>query len=87
MEQEPKFDYFYGCQSEQYSFYRIPKVLFTNEYFRPLSCEAKVLYGLLLDRMALSMKNQWMDEQNPSVHGYHQHDPHPSRTQIPDESV
>ncbi|MCI6429417.1 MAG: replication initiator protein A [Lachnospiraceae bacterium] len=64
MEQEPKFDYFYGCQSEQYSFYRIPKVLFTNEYFRPLSCEAKVLYGLLLDRMALSMKNQWMDEQN-----------------------
>lgn len=57
------FDYFYGMQADAYSFYRIPKVLFTDPYFKKLSCEAKVLYGLLLDRMSLSVKNQWFDEQ------------------------
>ncbi len=59
-----QFDYFWGIEAEQYSFYRIPKVLFTTEYFSALSCEAKVLYGLMLDRMGLSMKNQWFDEEN-----------------------
>lgn len=43
---------------------RIPKVLFTDDYFRNLSSDAKVLYGLMLDRMALSMKNRWIDEEN-----------------------
>lgn len=56
-------DYFYGEQSEQFSFYRIPKVLFTDPYFRELSSDAKILYGLLLDRMNLSARNGWMDEQ------------------------
>ncbi len=55
------FDYFYGEQSEQFSFYRIPKILFTDESFKGLSAEAKVLYGILLDRMSLSTKNGWMD--------------------------
>lgn len=50
------FDYFHGCESEQFTFYRIPKVLFTNDYFKGLSSDAKVLYGLMLDRMALSVK-------------------------------
>lgn len=59
-----EFDYFNGMEAEQYSFYRIPKMLFTEECFKQLSCEAKVLYGLLLDRMGLSVKNQWMDEKN-----------------------
>lgn len=59
-----EFNYFNGMEAEQYSFYRIPKILFTEECFRQLSCEAKVLYGLLLDRMGLSIKNQWMDEKN-----------------------
>ncbi|MCD7820544.1 MAG: replication initiator protein A [Lachnospiraceae bacterium] len=54
--------YFYGQQSEQFSFYRIPKVLFTDERYRGISCEAKTLYGLLLDRMNLSAKNGWLDE-------------------------
>ncbi len=54
--------YFYGQQSEQFSFYRIPKVLFTDEKYRGISCEAKTLYGLLLDRMNLSAKNGWLDE-------------------------
>lgn len=59
-----KFDYFYGTEADQYSFYRIPKILFTNDYFKTLSSDAKVLYGLMLDRMALSIKNQWFDEKN-----------------------
>lgn len=59
-----RFDYFHGMEAEQYSFYRIPKMLFTAEYFRRLSCEAKVLYGLMLDRMGLSIKNRWFDEED-----------------------
>ena len=59
-----QFDYFRGLEAEQYNFYRVPKILFTGECFRALSCEAKVLYGLMLDRMNLSIKNQWIDEEN-----------------------
>ncbi len=55
------FDYFYGIQAEQFSFYRIPKALFTDPRFRGISAEAKVLYGILLDRMSLSQKNGWQD--------------------------
>lgn len=58
------YDYFYGAESEQFSFYRIPKVLFTEERFKSVSAEAKVLYGLLLDRMSLSAKNGWQDKEN-----------------------
>lgn len=58
---EAMYDYFYGAEAEQFSFYRIPKVLFTEERFRSVSAEAKVLYGLLLDRMSLSCKNGWLD--------------------------
>ena len=58
------YDYFYGAESEQFSFYRIPKVLFTEERFKSISAEAKVLYGLLLDRMSLSAKNGWQDKEN-----------------------
>ncbi len=61
MEKE-KFDYFYGNESENFIFYRIPKKLFTDEKFSKLSSEAKTLYGLLLDRMSLSAKNNWVDE-------------------------
>lgn len=57
------FDYFYGHQSEQFTFYRIPKVLFIDPKFKKLSIEAKLLYGLFLDRMSLSAKNEWFDEQ------------------------
>jgi hypothetical protein len=62
--QKVQFEYFYNDDSDQYSFYRIPKLLFTEEYFSSLSCEAKVLYGLMLDRISLSLKNKWFDEQN-----------------------
>ncbi len=56
------FDYFYEEQSESYAFYKIPKVLFTEEMFEGLTTDAKVLYGLLLDRVSLSKKNGWIDE-------------------------
>ena len=59
-----QYEYFYGAQAEQFSFYRIPKALFTEPNFRELSTDAKVLYGILLDRMSLSLKNQWLVAQN-----------------------
>ena len=64
MKQKINFKYFYGNEADQYSFYRIPKVLFTSDYFKELSSDAKILYGLMLDRMSLSIKNQWFDEEN-----------------------
>ncbi len=57
-----ELDYFYGTEAEQYSFYRIPKTLFTDQRFRGVSMEAKVLYGLMLDRMGLSIRNGWLDK-------------------------
>ena len=59
-----KFNYYYGKEAEQFSFFRIPKLLFTDSTFSKLSSDAKVLYGILLDRMNLSMKNNWIDEEN-----------------------
>ena len=56
-------DYFYGDQAEQFSFYRIPKVLIKDSRFKDISAEAKILYGLLLDRMSLSAKNGWLDQE------------------------
>ncbi len=57
------YDYFYGAQADQFSFIRIPTVLFSQEQFRNISPEAKVLYGILLKRMDLSAKNGWFDDQ------------------------
>ena len=58
------FDYYYGIEAEQFSFYRVPRLLIKDERFKGLSSDAKLLYGLMLDRMALSMKNGWLDEEN-----------------------
>lgn len=63
MEQKIRFDYFYGKEADTFTFYRIPKLLFTEPMFKGLSSEAKILYGLLLDRMSLSLKNGWFDEE------------------------
>ena len=59
-----QLDYFYGNEAEQFTFYRIPKLLVTSPQFRRVSDSAKLLYGLMLDRMSLSVKNGWFDEQN-----------------------
>ena len=57
-----ELDYFYGNDAEQFTFYRIPKVLFTDQHYKSVSMEAKVLYGLLLDRMSLSIRSGWLDD-------------------------
>jgi len=57
-----RFDYFYGSEAEQFAFFRIPKALMTDPVYAGLSIEAKFLYGLLLDRMGMSRKNKWLDE-------------------------
>ena len=59
-----KFDYYYGNEADQFTFIRIPKLLLTHEAFADLSIQAKVLFGILLDRMSLSMRNEWLDEEN-----------------------
>ncbi len=58
------FDYYYGNESDEFTFYRIPKIIITSPLFKNISCDAKLLYGLLLDRMSLSAKNEWLDEEN-----------------------
>ena len=57
-------NYFYKSESEQFAFYRIPKLLFTDSRYAGISVEAKVLYGLMLDRMSLSVRNNWVDDDN-----------------------
>ena len=59
-----KNNYFYKSESEQFAFYRIPKLLFTDSRYAGISVEAKVLYGLMLDRMCLSVRNNWVDDDN-----------------------
>lgn len=58
------FNYYRKSEAEQFSFIRIPKVLMTEESFDSLSLQAKLLYGMLIDRMGSSCKNQWIDEEN-----------------------
>ena len=62
MSEGMSFNYYYGTEAEQFTFYRIPKLLITDSYFKGVSCDAKILYGLMLDRMSLSLKNGWFDE-------------------------
>ena len=57
------FAYYTAQESEQFTFYRIPKALFTDPTFSHLSAEAKLLYGLMLDRMGLSRRSGWIDRQ------------------------
>lgn len=58
------FDYYYGSEADQFNFIRIPKTMVSDPLFADLSLQAKFLYGILLDRMNLSMKNKWFDEEN-----------------------
>ena len=62
MQTQVNFSYFYGEESEQFSYFRIPRLLVRSKKFKTLSTEAKLLYGLMLDRMGLSAKHGWYDE-------------------------
>ena len=64
--------YYYGQETIQYAFYRIPKLLVTDERFQGISTDAKLLYGLLLDRMSLSLENGWVDEENRAYIYFHE---------------
>lgn len=55
-------DYHYGLDAERYAFFRIPKIIMTEPYFDTMSTDAKMLYGLMLDRLSLSRENGWVDE-------------------------
>ncbi len=61
-------DYYYGTEADQYSFYRIPKTLLTDPRYKSVSIEAKVLYGLLLDRMGLSVKKRLDGQREARLH-------------------
>ena len=63
-----QLDYYYGIEAEQFSFYRVPRLLIKDERFKKLSSDAKLLYGLMLDRMSLSMKNEWFDDEKSCIH-------------------
>lgn len=64
MSRQTNFEYYYGIEAEQFAFYRVPRLLVKDPRFKGLSSDAKLLYGLMLDRMSLSMKNGWFDEKN-----------------------
>ena len=64
MDKKLDLDYYYGIEAEQFSFYRVPRILIKDERFKYLSSDAKLLYGLMLDRLSMSMKNGWFDEEN-----------------------
>jgi len=65
MESRFRFDYYYyGVESDQFSFYRVPRALIKDSRFKGVSSDAKLLYGLMLDRMAMSMRNGWLDDEN-----------------------
>ena len=56
------FNYFYGDEATEFSYFRIPCQLITHPRFKHLSTDSKLLYGMLLDRMSLSIKNEWYDD-------------------------
>ena len=62
-----QFEYFYGNEAEDFTFYRIPKKIITSPYFKYVSYGAKMLYGLLFDRVGLSIMNSWFDEENRAL--------------------
>ena len=54
--------YYYGHEAEQFAFYRVPKLLITDVRYKGISTDAMLLDGLMLDRMSLSVRNGWIDE-------------------------
>ena len=55
-------DYFYGRQADRFSFIKFPKALIYDSTYAGLSAEGKILYAAFLDRMSLSIRNDWMDD-------------------------
>ena len=64
IENQRNFEYFYGIESEEFNFYQVPKVLLQDPYYKELKDSTKLLYSVFLNRMSLSRKNNWVDEEN-----------------------
>lgn len=64
MKRKQNLSYYYGKEADQFSFYKIPVLLFKDDRFKVISSDAKLLYSLLLARMSLSVKNGWIDDEN-----------------------
>ena len=62
-----ELEYYYGQEAEQFTFYRLPKALITDSRFKDVSNSSKLLYGLMLDRMSLSVRSGWFDEERRGV--------------------
>ena len=54
-------DYCYGDELKVDSFCRLPRILVTDEFYCTIPAEIKILYGLMLDRVAISMSNNWRE--------------------------
>lgn len=61
MSEKITYSYYTSAQASQNTFYRLPRALYEKECFRGLSNDAKTLYALMLDRMSLSLANNWLD--------------------------
>ncbi|MEY8261487.1 replication initiator protein A [Oscillospiraceae bacterium 50-60] len=55
-------DYLYGDEVTQFTYFKMPRQLIDNPRFKGLSTVAKLLYGMLLDRMSQSARNGWHDD-------------------------
>ena len=55
-------DYFCGDEASQFTFFKMPRHFIDGPRFNRLSIAAKLLYGMLLDRMGLSARNDWHDD-------------------------
>ncbi|HDA6844789.1 TPA: replication initiator protein A [Staphylococcus aureus] len=54
--------YFTVQENYKERFYQIPKVFFTSENYKNLTNDMKIAYAILRDRLNLSIKNSWVDE-------------------------
>lgn len=57
------FNFYKVNETLNHKYYQIPQELFINPLYKnTLNSDSKLLYGFLLDRLSLSIKNNWHDE-------------------------
>ncbi|MCR5777576.1 MAG: replication initiator protein A [Lachnospiraceae bacterium] len=57
-----KLEYFIGTEADDNAFVKLPKIIFKDKNFKGLGSAGRLLYSLMLDRMQLSYKNNWLDD-------------------------
>lgn len=63
-----ELNYFTTEDSFRYRTISIPKELFVSKYYKGLSNNARVIYGFLIDRTFLSIKNGWVENGHPYIY-------------------